>query len=269
MGKIVSEALEKLIETSNLMIESAKDMIHSCQRKKHKVFSNSRVVISFFLRRSYEMFESFIIHVREGRIIDSALLLRSLVEMGISLGYIFANDIDDREKEIRAIKYILDGNRRQLKLIEYNLEGFREFDSDIDRRRDEINDQIVNIEKNYYEKYGNKKWHLPDIKARVLTSNSDFIKSIYNQSYRYLSAIEHHSVLFGQHYVDYDNCEPIIEINHLEHYSQLKLSVSLFFFRSIFVEVLNVFNDEFQLNWEKQIEKFRKLQDYEYPLLQD
>ena len=86
----MSDNLNKLIETSNRMLEIAKGLAQSCQLKKNKVFSYSRFVASFFLRRAWEMFESFLTLVQENRIIDSAVLLRSFLEMGISLGYIFA-----------------------------------------------------------------------------------------------------------------------------------------------------------------------------------
>lgn len=76
-------------------------------------------------------------------------------------------------------------------------------------------------------------------------------------------------MLFGQHYVDSKECEPIEEIDHLNHYSQLKPSVSLFLFRVVFIEILNVFNGVFQLNWDKQIAEVGKSQDEEYVLLKD
>ena len=113
----MSDNLNTLIETSYEMIETTKCMLQSCQLKKKKVYSTSRFVVSFFLRRSWEMFESFLILIKENRIIDSAVLLRSLLEMGISLGYIFAKDVDETENEIRALTYQLDGDRHQLKMI--------------------------------------------------------------------------------------------------------------------------------------------------------
>lgn len=76
-------------------------------------------------------------------------------------------------------------------------------------------------------------------------------------------------MLFGQHYVDSEKCEPIEEINHLEHYSQLKLSVSLFLFRIVFIEILSVFNQVFQLNWEEKLKEIRRMQEEEYALLKD
>lgn len=265
----MSDSLSRLIETSYKMIEFAKNMLHSCQLKKRKVYSESRFVVAFFLRRSWEMFESFIILVKEARIIDSAVLLRSVLEMGFSLGYIFAKDLDENENEIRALIYHLDGDRQQLKLINSNLEGFREFDRDIEARRDELREKIRIMEGVLQNKYKRDDWSLPTIEERVRLSESEVLKSAYNQSYRDLSNIEHHSMLFGQHYVNDKECEPRAVIKHLEHHSQLKPSVSLFLFRIVFIEILNVFNEVFKLNWFKQIAEVRKLQDEEFKLLKD
>ena len=57
----MSDSLSKLIETSYKMIDIAKGMLKSSQLKKNKVRSISRFVVSFFLRRSREMFESFLV----------------------------------------------------------------------------------------------------------------------------------------------------------------------------------------------------------------
>ena len=265
----MSEKLKILIESSYKMIELAENMLNSCQLKKGKVYSESRFVVSFFLRRSWEMFESFIILIKEARIIDGAVLLRSVLEMGFNLGYIFAKDIDENENEIRALIYHLDGDRQQLKLINSNLEGFKEFDRDIEARRDELKEQIRIMEGVLQDRYKRDNWSLPNIEERVKLSKSEVLKSAYSQSYRDLSNIEHHSMLFGQHYVDDKGCEPIVAINHLEHHSQLKPSVSLFLFRIVFIEILNVFNEVFKLNWDMQIAENRKLQDEEYKLLKD
>lgn len=265
----MSDKLATLIESSYKMIELARNMLISSQLKKGKVYSESRFIASFFLRRSWEMFESFILLIKEARIIDSAVLLRSLLEMGFDLGYIFSKGLDEKENEIRALIYYLDGDRQQLKLINSNLEGFKEFDRHIEARRDELKEQINKMEEVLHDRYKRDDWILPSIEERVKLSKSEVLKNAYNQSYRDLSNIEHHSMLFGQHYVDSKECEPIAAINHLEHYSQLKPSVSLFLFRIVFIEILDVFNQVFKLNWEKQISEKRKLQDEEYILLKD
>jgi hypothetical protein len=267
MGGAMSENIMKLIESSSKMVELAKSMLRSCQSKKEKVHSEARIVVSFFLRRSWEMFESLIILIKEERIIDAALLLRSQLEMGFTLGYIFAKDIDENENEIRALNFHLDGNRQQLKLVNSNIEGFKEFDKQIEARREELKKQIDDIEGVLKNKYKREEWKIPIIEERAKQSGSEVLKSAYNQSYRDLSNIEHHSMLFGEHYVNDKECEPRENINHLLQYPQFKPAVSLFLFRIVFIEILNVFNQVFRLNWNKQVEDIRKIQDEEYGLL--
>lgn len=215
------------------------------------------------------MFESFIMLVKETRIIDSAILLRSALEMGFSLGYVFAKGINEKENEIRALVYLLDGERQQLKLIDSNLEGFKEYDCNLEVRRNELKEQINRMEEILKEIYKRKDWHLPSIQERVRLSNSEVLKKAYNQSYRDLSNIEHHSILFGNHYVDEKECEPIVNIDHLQHYPQLKPSVCLFLLRIVFIEILSVFNDVFNLKWKTQIDRIKKYQDEEYILVKD
>lgn len=265
----MSENIMKLIVSSNRMIELAKSMLRSCQSKKEKVHSESRYVISFFLRRSWEMFESLIILIKEERIIDSALLIRSQLEMGFTLGYIFARDIDENENEIRALIFHLDGNRQQLKLVNSNLDGFKEFDPNIETRRDELIKQIEELASRLRDRYKRVDWIFPIIEERAKLSGSVVLKSAYNQSYRDLSNIEHHSMLFGEHYVNNEECEPIEQVAHLKYYPHLKPAVSIFLFRIVFIEILNVFNQVFRLNWIKKIDEIRRNQDEEYSLLKD
>jgi len=261
--------MNKLIDTSSQIIAYAKDMAYSCQLKKKKIFSYPRFVVSFFLRRSWEMFESFIILIKERRIIDSAIILRSVLEMGISLGYIFSKDINEEETEIRAIIYMLDGDKQQLKLTNANLEGFKEFNSHIKERRDELKEQIIKMEDELKNKYKTKDWSLPSIQVRAELSRYNFFKKVYNQSYRDISNIEHHSMLFGQHYVESKGCDPILKINHLNFRSQLKPSVSLYLFRAVFIEIMNIFNKVFQLKWERKLSEMREIHEKEYKLLRD
>lgn len=263
------ENLNILVETSKKMIQVADDLVKACYRKEKKVCSQTRYVISFFLSRSWEMFGSFLCLVKENRIIDAALLLRSLWEMGISLGYIFAKDIDETESEKRALRYLLDGDRQQLKLVIANIDGFREFDPEIEKRRDMLKERIAEMERHFKERYNEEKWDLPCIEQRSKLSNYEVLRNAYNQAYRGLSNIEHHSYFFGDQYVDGKRCEPIKDPDHLKHYPQYKLEVSLFQFRLIFIEFLNVFNREFRLGHEKQLEELSKFQDDEYKLLKD
>lgn len=264
----MSDNLSQIIETNSKFIDTAKKMIQSCHSKKHKVYSYSRFIVSFFIRRAWEMFDSFLILIKENRIIDSTVLLRSLMDMGISLGYIFAKDIDETENEVRALKYMLEGNRHQLKMINSNLEGFKEYDGNIETRRDEIKEEIKKIEGLLKDKYGIEDWCLPkSTEERAKLSNFDVLKRAYNQSYRDLSTIEHHNVLFGQHYVDNEECEPKVQINHLEHFPQFEPSVSLILFRLFFLRIMSEFNYAFQLKWESKLSELNEIHEKEYEIL--
>ena len=265
----MKKGLSILVESSYMMIKVAEDLVQACHRKEKKVCSQTRYVISFFLGRSLEMFKSFLLLIWENRIIDAALLLRSLWEMGISLGYIFAKDIDESECEKRAIRYLLNGDREQLKLINTNLDGFKEFDPNIEKRRDELKKRISIMENAFKKKYKEENWDLPCIEKRSRLSNYEVLRNAYNQAYRGLSNIEHHSYFFGDLYVNGERCEPIKEPDHLKRYPHYKPEVSLFQFRLIFIEFLNIFNREFRLGHEKQLEELNKLQDEEYKLLKD
>lgn len=265
----MTENTQKLVETSDEIIALAKEMLESCHIKKQKVYSHTRYVISFFFRRALEVFESFLILIKENRIIDCALMLRSILEMGMSLGYICSYDIDESENEKRALIYMLNGIRVQKKLINCNLEGFREFDPNIEKRVDELQNEIEKIEGILKDKYGEEKCELPSIKDRALVSKSQVLLDAYNQYYRDLSSIEHHIMLFGQHYVDMEKVEPKEIVNHLEHYSQLNPSASILIFRIVFIEILNVFNQVFQLKWEEKIKEIKEMQDEDYALIKD
>lgn len=265
----MNNSLGKLILTSNKMIDIAKSMIRACQLKKNKVTSPPRFVVSFFLRRGLELFESFLILIKENRIIDSALLLRSLLEVGINLGYIFAKDIYKTEKEIRTCRYLLDADRQCLRLLKKNLDGFRMFDNKIEARRDELQTNIEKMEATLKEIYNEVEWKFPSIEQRAIQSKDEPLQNIYNQSYSNLCDIEHHSTRFGEHYVDSKEYEPILEVNHLKYYPQFNSSVSLFLFRAVFIEILNIFNQEFRLNRETQISELRSFQEEEYPLLKE
>ena len=81
-GAVMSSEMGILLGSSYKMIESANEMLLCCRRKKKKVFTHSGVAISFFLARALEMFESFLILVKERRIIDSAVLLKKLARHG-------------------------------------------------------------------------------------------------------------------------------------------------------------------------------------------
>jgi len=95
------------------------------------------------------------------------------------------------------------------------------------------------------------------------------LKKVYNQVYGYYSNIEHHNIFFGKHYVDAENCEPKENIEGFEKLPHVKSSVALYLFRIIFIEILGVFNYEFQLKWGEKLSEMRKVHEEEYDLLKE
>lgn len=259
----MSEILDKLLAASFEFLKIAKEMQQRCLEKKNKVYSDSRYIISFFFKRAIEMFESFIVLIKEQRWADSAILLRSFWEMGISTGYIYK---DPKEKELNALRYLLDENEVQKKIINANLQDFKEIDSNIESRRDEIREEVDRIKKELCKKYCEQDWKLPSIEERTKQSGSIVLKQAYNQIYRYLSNIEHHNIFFGRNYVNKENCEPLEEIKEVIFLSP---EVNLFMFRIIFLVILKTFNEEFQLKWKDKLSELEKTHDEEYQLLKE
>ena len=244
-------------------------MLEECERKHNADFSYGKFVIAFFFRRAIEMFESFLLLISRKRLIDGLILLRSFCEMGINLGYIFSDENNENEKNIRALKYVLAGDRAQLKLIITNLEDFREFDDNIEHRRNEVASNIEKIENILCDEYGIENWELISIEERAKHSGFDVVKSIYNQIYRYTSNIEHHNMFFGQDYVSTDNCIPLKTINEFHKLPHIKSPVSLYLFRIIYIEILVAFNNEYHLNFDDNLSKLRKKHEKEYSLLKN
>jgi len=261
--------LGRLVKSSKKVIKVADDLLMSCHQETIEKYTHSKAAISFFLRRSSEMFESFLVLIKKNRIIDSALLLRSFLEMGITLGYIVSKEINETESEKRAFQFLIEGNDYQLRLANSNREGFRRTDKGFDKRISELNGQLEELKTKYREQFGEEYLEFPCIEQRAIRSEYEIFRNIYDQSYRLLSSIEHHSFFFGQNYVEIDNCRPIRDLEHLKHHPELKLGVSLFLFKSIYIEILNAFNDIHHLGREKQIAGLRILQEAEFRLLKE
>ena len=77
-----------LYKYSEKIIELAHSMYSSCIRKKNKRRTNYRLVLSSYLARAFEIFESILLLVRDNRITDAGVLLRSLTNLLINLRYI-------------------------------------------------------------------------------------------------------------------------------------------------------------------------------------
>lgn len=254
----MSEMLDKLLATSFKFIDVAKEMHQRCLEKKNKVHSDSRYIISFFFKRAIEMFESFIILIKERSLADSGILLRSFWEMGISTGYMYEKP---ENKELNVLRYLLDANEAQKKIINANIQDFKEIDSNVESRRDEITEEIDRIKQELCKKYSEQDWKLPSIEERAKQSGSVVLKQAYNQVYRYLSNVEHHNIFFGGNYVDKENCEPLEKV---EVITLLTPEINLIMFRSIFIVILKKFNEEFQLKWKEKLSELEKIQDAEY-----
>lgn len=263
---IISESLTKMIDTSYELLHLSNEVMHSCRLKKHKKSSAHRLIISFFLRRSQESFDAFLALLKEGRVVDASLLLRCYTEMGINAGYIFN---EEENKELRSLQYIIEGDSSQLRLINGNMEGFKEFDQNIENRRDHLKKSIEAAKNDFKEKYPNEKPELPPLKQRAKTSGISILDKFYNQTYRYYSNIEHSTMHFGRDYIDENECEPLEHIEEIDKSSLFKPGVLLYLFRIIFIEILKTFNSEFHLDWAEEIETLYVKHESEYELIKE
>jgi hypothetical protein len=254
----MADILNNLLTTSFKFIDVAKKMVHTCILKKNKKRSYSRYVISFFFRRAIEMFESFIVLIQENKLADSAMLLRSFIEMGINTGFIFESK---DKKEMNALRYILNGSKAQKKILEENIDSFREIGLDVQPRLDKIKKQIEEGKKRFKADFPDDKAELPSIEQRAEDSGSEVLKKAYNQLYRYFCNIEHHNTWFGRDYVDEKEFSPEEMIKGEFGFAP---ELNLWTFRSIFNVIMKIFNDEFNLRWGKKIEELKRQHEAEY-----
>lgn len=253
-----ADILSDLLTTSFKFVDVAKKMVQSCRLKKNKKRTYSRYIISFFFKRAIEMFESFIILIQEQKLADSAMLLRSFIEMGINVGFIFENKF---KKEMNALRYILNASKAQKKILKKNIDNFKEINIDVESRLEIIEREIKEDKKKFKDKFPDHDTELPCIEQRADDSGSEVLKKAYNQLYRYFSNIEHHNTWFGRDYVDEEECSPVEEIRREYAFAP---EVNLWTFRSIFVVIMKTFNEEFSLKWEKKIQELKCLHEAEY-----
>jgi len=254
--------INQLYDACNRLIELAKQMLQDCHSKEQKVQSPYRGIVSFYFRRSWEMFESFIILIKNNRLVDAAVLLRSLCNMFIDLEYI---SVDPATKELKLLKYMLEIKRNQLTLINTNLDDLKKSDRNIGLRKDELDTNIKKIEEELKIKYPEEKsWELSPIEQRARKAGTTPFM-LYNMAYRYYSNIEHHNVLFGQYYVDEDICEPKLHPEEeLKKLSLFQPEATLHMFSQLFFEITKKFSEEFQLNYEDKITEMMSLFKKEY-----
>lgn len=255
------ELLEMMIETSYAFLDVAEKMHKSCRRKTNKVSSYSRFIAAFFFSRACEMFESFLVLLKNDRNVDCVILLRSFCNMAIDFGYIL--DDDSKTKEIKAIKYLLTGDKTQKKLLERNIDEFRKHYPDLDPRLDNLKSNISKLEKILTKEFKEKNWNLPNIFERA-EEVGGLALGFYNQVYAYYSNVEHHNFIFGQAYVDLDKCEPLEKREKIEQSTFFRPEIILTMFRSLFLIIMQGFNIEFNLKWDKKISELSKIHDKEY-----
>lgn len=258
--------IEKMIDTSYTFLMVAKQMHESCILKKNKVSSYSRFIASFFFSRAYEMFESFLILLKADRKVDCVILLRSLCNMAIDFGYVL--DEDEKAKEVKAIKYLLAGDRAQKRLLEKNIDEFRKHYPGLDPRLDELTSNICTMEKILAKKFGVTDWRLPNISDRAKEVGGTAL-NYYNQIYTYYSIVEHHNYLFGQAYVDMDKCEPLERPEAIDKSIFFRRELILIMFRSLFLIILQGFNTEFRLKWNNKLNELSKKHDQEYEAIKE
>lgn len=256
-SQLKHKILKQMIATGYEFIEIANKMMESCWRKDNNQFLNSRIVISFFIRRAVELSESFLILLQHDRLADSAILLRSFWEMGINTDFIFA---DDKKKETNAIRFLLNEYKGKIKLLERNKDEFKANKLDVEKRLAKLNEEIGEMKKSFSKQYRIDKWTWPNIYDRAKDSTSWVIKQAYNQVYTYICSIDHHDISFGKNYVD-DNDKPLKDIKMV---FLLRPDVNLVMWRGILLVIMKTFNQEFNLEWGDVLKGLELKQDREY-----
>jgi len=202
--------------------------------------------------------------LRQHCVVDASLLLRSFAEIGINTAYIF---YEEGEKEKRSLQYIIEGDDAQRRLIDSNIEAFKEFDLDIESRNRQLKESVRQAKGDFEEKFPGVRSSLPPINQRATQTGINILDSFYNQVYRYYSNVEHSSMFFGKNYVDEEKCEPLENPKDITDSPLFDPKVMLFLFRVIYFEILKTFNNEYKLNWRKKILELYERHESEYALL--
>ncbi|MGD1009961.1 MAG: DUF5677 domain-containing protein [Candidatus Aminicenantales bacterium] len=252
------DLVDRMICTGFEFIDLANEMMESCRKEKDKVALYSRPVISFFIKRATEGFESFLILLRRDRHADAAILFRSFCEMGINTDYIYS---DPESKEVRAMKLLVNEIREQKNILEKNKGVFGHEGLDVEERLKKKKEDLEEMKRELLTRFREKDWKWPKLCKRVDASRSEVISNIYNLAYAYTSNIEHHDMYFGRDYISVDECEPAREI---QPNPLLRPDINLVMFRSILLVIMKTFNAEFHLNWQKELERLENMHEQEY-----
>lgn len=242
------QLLSFLYEYSEKIINLARSMHGSCVRKINKVRTNYRIVLSSYFARALEIFESILIMVRNDRITDAGVLLRSLTNLMINLGYI------DRNKEERATLMLFDLATQHKKLYEKSRNFFVSIGKthQVDRYIQHYRNEERKLERIIRQSYPNAmRWDRIRISTRA-SANRD-LQYIYDLLYSDLSRFEHHDFSALRAYVNPDTCNPIITTGPRRHSPVLNHENILMLSCILFGIVLEFFNDEFRLRWRERI----------------
>lgn len=245
-----NKLLTSLIDHSKEKIKLAKSLHGSCVRKNNKVKSKYRLIVSSYFSRAFELFESILFLVENDRIADAGVLLRSLANLIVNLGYI------DKKKEERATLFLYDLATQHRKLYEKSKDFFyyigksRQVDYFIDYYRNEEKRFHKIIKKNYPNA---KPWDKVGIKERSKAYPE--LVNIYNLIYADLSRYEHHDFSAMRGYVNPNTYDPIIKTGPRKHSPILNHEHVLELANSIFGFVMEFFNGEFQLKWRPKIDE--------------
>lgn len=244
----------KLFEHAEKIRDLALSMHKSCLRKQNKVLTNYRQVLSALFSRSLELFDSILILVREDRIVDAGLLLRSLTNLLINLGYI------DRNKEERATLMLFDlatqHKRLYMKLKEYPSSPANQ--RKVDHYLQHYTAQETLLKEEIERRYPDTTpWHKVRIIDRA-AANSD-LQDIYNTIYADLSRFEHHDFSALRAYVNPDTCNPVITTGPKRHSPLLNHESILESTIPMVGIIMEFFNSEYQLKWHPKIVELNRI----------
>lgn len=237
-----------LYEYSEKIIELARSMHGSCVRKMNKRRTNYRLVLSSYFARAFEIFESILLLVRDDRITDAGVLLRSLTNLLINLRYI------EKNKEERATLLLFDLATQHRRLYEKSKDFFDSIGKtqQVDRYIQFYRNEEQRLQRTIRRRYPNAtRWDRIRISDKAAAHHD--MQYVYDLLYADLSRYEHHDFSAMRSYVNPDTVNPIITTGSRRHSPVLNHVNILMITSIIFGIVLELFNDEFRLRWRERI----------------
>ncbi len=248
--------LHFFINHSNKLLDLAQKVYNSCLLKRNKRKSYFRIVISAGFSRAYILFESILILVKNNRVIDAGILLRSFYNLFVNLCYIKESE---EEKEERAILFLYDRTIKLLNLYKKRKQLYYSIGekSRIDKWINFYEEEKKELEIMLREKNINlKPWNKISIYEKV--KSIEKLAETYNLLYADLSRFEHHDFSSLEAFVDLNTCDPVLN-PHIEDVSPvLKPELIIWLSNVMFGTIVRDFNEEYQLRWQKKIDEIEK-----------